>query len=83
MLTEFLLKVSALPNLRVRGLMGIPPLEAPAETARPYFSRLRKLFEDQRPLDVLSMGMSSDFEIAIEEGSTMVRIGTALFGSRQ
>ncbi len=93
-LPEFLPRLRALPNLRIRGLMGIPPLRATGDAARPYFSQLRKLFEDvpsnvRRPtsdlgprtsFDVLSMGMSSDFEIAIEEGSTMVRIGSALFG---
>jgi len=86
-ISEFLVRVSALPNLRLRGLMGIPPLAAQAEAARPYFQRLRRMFEEasdvpRSTFNVLSMGMSSDFEIAIEEGSTMVRIGTALFGAR-
>ena len=62
--------------------MGIPPLEGGAEAARPYFAQLKELFrqlpaENQR---TLSMGMTSDFEAAIEEGSTMVRVGTAIFG---
>jgi len=81
-LPELLSQVSSLPNIRVRGLMGIPPLSAAGDAARPYFQRLRRLLEDSR-LEILSMGMSSDFEAAIEEGSTMVRLGTILFGSRQ
>ena len=70
------------PNLRIEGLMGIPPLEATGDAARPYFERLRSLAE-RHTLKTLSMGMSSDFEAAIAEGSTMVRIGSALFGARQ
>jgi uncharacterized pyridoxal phosphate-containing UPF0001 family protein len=62
--------------------MGIPPLAATGDAARPYFKRLLRLFETSR-LEILSMGLSSDFEAAIEEGSTMVRLGTVLFGSRQ
>lgn len=84
---EFLSQLSALSNLRLRGLMGIPPLAAQAAAARPYFQRLRRLFEEapnvsRSTFNVLSMGMSADFESAIEEGSTMVRIGSALFGPR-
>jgi len=81
-LPEFIDKVIALPHLRIRGLMGIPPLTAVGDKARPYFSTLRTLFERSR-LEILSMGMSSNFEAAIEEGSTMVRIGRALFGPRE
>ena len=80
-LSEFIARTATLPYLKVRGLMGIPPLAAAGDAARPYFGRLRKLFETTK-LEVLSMGMSSDFEIAIEEGSTMVRLGTVLFGQR-
>ena len=80
-LPELLSQVSSLPNIRVRGLMGIPPLSAAGDAARPYFQKLRHLFVESK-LEILSMGMSSDFETAIEEGSTMVRIGTALFGPR-
>jgi pyridoxal phosphate enzyme (YggS family) len=80
-LPDFLSKLASLPQLRIRGLMGIPPLSATGDAARPYFQRLKRLQQDSH-LEVLSMGMSSDFEAAIEEGSTMVRIGTALFGSR-
>jgi hypothetical protein len=80
--------IAALPRLDLAGLMCIPPfLEAP-EKVRPYFRRLRELREDvvkrlRLDLPVLSMGMSHDFEVAIEEGATEVRVGTALFGTRQ
>lgn len=74
-----------LAHLSVTGLMTIPPLSAAAEEARPYFRRLRELAASlRRPaLRELSMGMSQDYEIAVEEGATMVRVGTAIFGSRQ
>ena len=77
-------------NLRVRGLMTVPPYSEDPEGARPYFRTLRqlrdKLVARSLPnvsLDTLSMGMSHDFEAAIEEGSTCVRIGTAIFGERR
>ncbi len=82
------------PSLRVRGLMTIPPYVDDPEQNRPHFRRMRELFNDARtwfaqhaPEDAesfehLSMGMSGDFEVAIEEGATMVRVGTALFGAR-
>jgi pyridoxal phosphate enzyme (YggS family) len=73
--------VSGLPDLRVRGLMAIPPVTASPEATRPYFRRLREL-RDQLGLEHCSMGMSADFEVAIEEGATMVRVGTAIFGPR-
>ena len=79
---DFLSRVTTLPNLRTRGLMGIPSLSALGDAARPYFQRLQRLYQDSH-LEILSMGMSSDFEVAIEEGSTMVRLGTILFGPRQ
>lgn len=74
-------------NLRLRGLMGVPPYFEDPERTRPYFQKLRQLKDElsQRlgsPLPVLSMGMSHDFEIAIEEGATEIRVGTALFGER-
>jgi PLP dependent protein len=80
-------KIGALPDLELAGLMCIPPFTENAENARPYFKRLRELrdgLEKQlgRALPVLSMGMSHDFEVAIEEGATEVRVGTALFGAR-
>lgn len=77
-----------LDNLTVRGLMTVPPWCTPedAETARPYFQHLRRLRDTLQPkhptLTELSMGMTNDFRIAIEEGSTTVRIGTAIFGKR-
>jgi pyridoxal phosphate enzyme (YggS family) len=78
-----------LPCLELRGLMGVPPYFDNPEQARPYFRRLRELRDaltahlGANRLPVLSMGMSHDFEVAIEEGATQVRIGTALFGERQ
>jgi pyridoxal phosphate enzyme (YggS family) len=70
-----------LDGIRVRGLMAIPPAATdPAET-RPHFRRLREL-RDAAGLEHLSMGMSADFEVAVEEGATMVRVGTAIFGPR-
>jgi PLP dependent protein len=80
-------KIASLKNLDVAGLMCIPPFLEDPERVRPYFQRLRKLRDDLirstgLPLPVLSMGMSHDFEVAIEEGATEVRIGTAIFGTR-
>ncbi len=77
----------ALDRLEIQGLMCIPPFEANAEHSRRYFVFLRKLRDELEhlggaPLPKLSMGMSHDFEIAIEEGSTIVRVGSAIFGSR-
>jgi pyridoxal phosphate enzyme (YggS family) len=80
-------KLAELAHLELAGLMCIPPfLEEPAKV-RPYFRRLRELRESLahqigRDLPVLSMGMSHDFEVAIQEGATEVRVGTAIFGSR-
>ena len=87
LLTE-LNALNALPRIEIHGLMAIPPFTPLAEKSRPYFSRLRDLkVECEKilgaPLPHLSMGMSGDFEIAIEEGATIVRVGTALFGERQ
>lgn len=70
------------PNLRLLGLMTMPPWSEDAEASRPYFRRLREL-ADGHGLRGLSMGMSHDLETAIEEGSTCVRVGTALFGKRK
>ena len=84
-----LVAASQLEWLSIRGLMAIPPFSEDPEQARPYFRKLRELRDQiaarQLPavsMEVLSMGMSHDFEIAIEEGSTCVRIGTAIFGER-
>lgn len=81
-------QIAGLPHLELAGLMCIPPFLTEAEQVRPYFRRLRELREELRtklglPLPVLSMGMSHDFEVAIEEGATEVRVGTALFGARE
>lgn len=78
--------VAAAPGLQLVGLMTLPPLTPDAEGARPYFVALRGLLERVRErhpgATELSMGMSLDYEVAVEEGATMVRIGTALFGAR-
>jgi pyridoxal phosphate enzyme (YggS family) len=76
-----------LPSLGVDGLMVLPPFEEDAERSRPYFRRLRELRDEALAAGVLqgrglSMGMSHDFEIAIEEGATLVRVGSAIFGER-
>lgn len=81
-------QVATLPMLDLAGLMCIPPFAESAEETRPFFSQLRELRDGLekrigRALPVLSMGMSHDFEVAIEEGATEVRVGTALFGSRE
>ncbi len=81
--------VLRLPHLELRGLMGVPPYFEDVEKVRPYFRRLRELRDSLRVqfggeiLPVLSMGMSHDFEVAIEEGATEIRVGTALFGERR
>jgi len=86
-LSELAEKICGLSHLELAGLMCIPPLFEVAERARPYFAELRRLREQLelrlgRGLPVLSMGMSHDFEVAIAEGATEVRLGTALFGVR-
>jgi pyridoxal phosphate enzyme (YggS family) len=74
--------VRATKNLRLLGLMTMPPWSDDIEASRPYFRRLREL-ASQWALPHLSMGMSHDFEVAIEEGATFIRVGTALFGKRK
>ena len=76
-----------LQGIQVEGLMTIPPFDSDPENSRRHFSRLRELreqYEKQNglPLNELSMGMSNDFEVAVEEGATLVRVGTAIFGPR-
>ncbi len=78
---EVLETLRSAPNLNVLGLMTIPPWTEVGEQSRPYFAKLRELAE-LHGLRSLSMGMSNDFDVAIEEGATHVRVGTALFGSR-
>ncbi len=80
--TSALAAIAALPNLDVRGLMTIAPLTDDPETSRPVFRRLREL-RDALNLADLSMGMTGDFEVAIEEGATMIRVGRAIFGPRR
>lgn len=76
-------------NLRVRGLMCVPPITDNPENSRRYFRKLKDIFESIKELsedeyfDTLSMGMSGDYEVAIEEGATVVRVGTAIFGARE
>jgi pyridoxal phosphate enzyme (YggS family) len=85
-LPGLLAAMAGMASLRVSGLMTVPPFDEDAETARPYFQRLRQLRDENVPayptLVELSMGMSGDFRVAIEEGSTCVRVGTAIFGKR-
>ena len=80
-------KIASFSCLRVRGLMTIGKLSVNPETSRPYFSQLKSLFDELRSegvegMDYLSMGMSHDWKIAVEEGSNMIRIGSAIFGER-
>jgi pyridoxal phosphate enzyme (YggS family) len=83
-------KLGTLPHVAVKGLMAIPPPTSDPEQARPYFRRLRELSlrlsrqaVSTVSLKELSMGMSNDYHIAVEEGATMVRVGTAIFGARR
>ncbi|WP_224982753.1 YggS family pyridoxal phosphate-dependent enzyme [Geomonas agri] len=89
-LLDLVREVAQLPNLKVKGLMTMPPFFDDPEAARPYFRKLRELADEVRraaipgvEMQELSMGMSGDFEAAIEEGATLVRVGSALFGARQ
>ena len=86
---EFVREVASLSHLEVRGLMAIPPIPQRPEDSRPYFREMKRLFDglaaEKIPgvaMEVLSMGMSADWEVAVEEGATMIRLGTALFGPR-
>jgi uncharacterized pyridoxal phosphate-containing UPF0001 family protein len=88
-LDELLHAAPQLEHLEFRGLMTVPPFTEDPQQARPYFRRLRELRDQivarnlvHVGVDMLSMGMSHDFEVAIEEGSTCVRVGTAIFGER-
>lgn len=93
---EALGEIARLPGILVRGLMTVPPLDASPARTQNFFSKMRKLYVDIRAkkmdnsmggpdapaLDILSMGMSQDFELAVAEGSTLVRVGSAIFGER-
>ncbi len=88
-LEENLLEISKLPNIFVKGLMAIPPICQNPEENREFFKQMYKLFIDiggkkidNSSMEYLSMGMSDDFAVAIEEGSNIIRLGTALFGKR-
>ncbi len=81
--------ISNLENIRIKGLMCLPPFSAEPEEVRPWFRQLRQLRDELAALKLpkvemkeLSMGMSGDFEVAVEEGATLVRVGTAIFGKR-
>jgi hypothetical protein len=78
---DLLPQLRDLPGLRIVGLMSLPPLGPTAEASRPHFRRLREL-AGRLGLPELSMGTTADFEVAIEEGATWVRVGTAIFGER-
>ena len=85
---RFITAVRQLPEIRIEGLMCLPPFFDTAEASRPYFSRMRELRDALRdktglPLAHLSMGMSHDCEVAVSEGASMVRIGTDIFGPRE
>ena len=82
-------KIAQLEGVHIKGLMAIPPICENSEQNRPYFAKMKKLFIDitdkkidNSSMDILSMGMTNDYEIAIEEGATMVRVGTGIFGER-
>ena len=88
-LERLLLAAPELEHLELRGLMSIPPFADDPQQSRPYFRRLRELRDqiaarklEKISMNVLSMGMSHDFEVAIEEGTTCIRVGTAIFGER-
>ncbi|GAG33125.1 unnamed protein product, partial [marine sediment metagenome] len=83
-------EISELENLSIRGLMTMPPYFYQPEKVKPFFAALRKLRDQLKErlltnvsMEELSMGMTGDFEVAIEEGATLVRIGTAIFGERK
>ncbi len=82
-LPGFLKALPGLPALRLKGLMTMPPYDPDPEAARPHFRALRGLRDEYAPGLGLSMGMSGDFEVAIEEGATIIRVGSALFGDRE
>ncbi len=86
---EFVRDISDHPHIKVRGLMTIAPYTEDPETNRQYFRGLRELMEsintqlpEKNRMDILSMGMTGDYEVAVEEGATMVRVGTGIFGER-
>ena len=88
-LYESIYQIAEMPRVHIRGLMAIPPICNVSEENRKYFSKMNDIFLDFRDkkidnstMDILSMGMSDDYDVAISEGATLVRVGTALFGKR-
>ena len=89
-LSDSLYEIAELPNIKIKGLMTIPPVCETQDEARGYFAQLRQSFVDIKDkkidnidMEILSMGMSGDFEAAIAEGSNIVRVGSAIFGARK
>jgi len=89
-LPDMLRQIALLPNLQIKGLMTMEPYSDNPENSRPHFERMKRLFDEVSAceipniaMEILSMGMSNSYQVAIEEGSNMVRLGTKLFGSRQ
>ena len=86
-LQDLISKIDAMKNLKLRGLMMIAPNFEDVEKCRPLFKEMRKIFDEiklqRQNFDFLSMGMTHDFKIAVEEGANIVRVGTAIFGARQ
>lgn len=87
---ELIRRIATLPNVRIQGLMTLPPYHEDPEQVRPWFCQLRQIAQQIDDLHIdgvsmatISMGMSHDFEIAIEEGATLIRVGTAIFGERE
>jgi len=81
-LEDLMRELEPLDHLEIEGLMGMPPALEPIEKRRPYFKKLMSLFEQYPNFKVLSMGTTQDYLIAVEEGATMIRLGTCLFGDR-
>ncbi len=85
-LFDLIKKINDMRNIDLKGLMVIPPYFSDPEQTRPYFRKLKQLADELSykgfPVNELSMGMSNDFEVAVEEGATMLRIGSAIFGKR-
>ncbi len=88
-ISEFITKISSYEGIKVKGLMAIPPYFSDPEDSRPYFRKFREIFEIIKKKNIpnidmkeLSIGMSNDYTIAVEEGATIVRVGTAIFGPR-
>jgi len=86
---KVVLEISKLPNIMIKGLMTVAPFVENAEENRVYFKQMKQLLVDINGkkidnvyMDVLSMGMTGDYEVAVEEGATMVRVGTGVFGAR-